>query len=166
MPERRLFTDFKLCIGCHSCEIACKQENDLPVGVNRIRIVEAASRPDEALRLSFAAVVCKQCTRAPCIEACPVNALSRGEHEVVTLQKELCIGCKACIEACPFAGIDFDSGKGVIEKCDLCLSRINHGRRPFCEQNCPTGALFFGTPEEYLQVKLQELAQTVARRGQ
>jgi Fe-S-cluster-containing dehydrogenase component len=123
------------CVGCHVCEVACKQEHDLPPGADRIRILERTPR--------FEPIYCRHCFRPPCLESCPTGAIKR-EKGIVFLDKEKCIGCKACMEACPFGAMGFDAEKGVAEKCDLCFQRTEKGERPACVSVCPARCMEFG----------------------
>ncbi len=125
----------KDCVGCHACEVACKQEHDLPPGADRIRILE--KNP------IFEPIYCRHCFRPPCMESCPTGAIKR-EEGIVTLDRRKCIGCKACTEACPFGAMGFDAGRGVAEKCDLCFQRTRKGERPACVSVCPARCMEFG----------------------
>jgi Fe-S-cluster-containing dehydrogenase component len=93
------------CIGCHACTVACKSENEVPVGVTRtyVRSVDAGVFPQA--RLVFQVTRCNQCTDAPCVTACPTGAMFRREDGIVDFGKPVCIGCKACMAACPYDAI-------------------------------------------------------------
>ena len=100
----------ELCLGCQACEIACKQEHDIPVGPRWMRAITVG--PEEVggkLRLSFHHIRCMHCSEPPCIDACPVDAISKRIDGIVLINEELCIGCDACIEACPFGAPQFGS---------------------------------------------------------
>ncbi len=125
----------KDCMGCHACEVACKQEHGLGVGPRLVRVIE--NTPD------FYPVYC-HCAHAPCGEACPVDAISRNERGVVLIDKALCIGCKECLEACPFGAMQYDGEEEVAMKCDLCLHKINADEAPACGSVCPTGCIAWG----------------------
>ncbi len=105
------------CMGCHACEVACKQEHGLGVGPRLVRVIERA--PD------FIPIYCHHCAKAPCKEACPVDAISRDERGIVLINNDLCIGCKECMEACPFGAMQFDDDKEIAVKCYLCEGRFN-----------------------------------------
>ena len=126
----------KDCMGCHSCEVACKQEHGLGVGPRLVRVIENA--PD------FIPIHCHHCARAPCLESCPTEAISRNEQGIVLIKGGLCIGCKACLEACPFGAMQFDEDKEIAVKCDLCIKRLNNDEEPACSRVCPTQCIFWG----------------------
>jgi Fe-S-cluster-containing dehydrogenase component len=126
----------KECMGCHACEVACKQEHGLGVGPRFVRVIE--SSPD------FFPVYCHHCAQAPCKAACPVEAISRNEMGVVLIDKELCIGCKECMEACPFGAMQFDDDTDLAVKCDFCIDRLKNDQAPACSSVCPTGCIGWG----------------------
>ena len=149
MEQYALLFDSSRCVGCQACEVACKSENGLPVGISWIRLLPAVPREiDGKLSLDFRLVRCMHCGKAPCIDACPQGALIRSERGVVLVNEELCIGCKICIEVCPFAAPQFNPQKGVVEMCNLCCHRVEEGLVPACVQACITDALFFGKSSE------------------
>ncbi len=130
----------KDCVGCHACEVACKQQHDLPVGADRIRILERIPR--------FEALYCRHCVRPPCKDACPTEAIYQ-ERGVVLLDKERCIGCRACVEACPFGAVGFDLDQGLAIKCDLCYEhRLSKGLGPACASVCPARCIEWGELRE------------------
>lgn len=125
----------KDCVGCHACEVACKQQHDLPPGADLIRILEKIPR--------FEPLYCRHCVRPPCLEACPTQAIFQ-EKGAVLLDPQKCIGCKACIEACPFNAMGFDLHREVAVKCDMCLKeRVLQGEKPACATVCPARCIEF-----------------------
>lgn len=118
------------CIGCHSCTVACKQENQVPVGVFRtwVKYVETGTFPD--VERHFAVLRCNQCTRPPCVTICPTGALHKRPDGIVDLDREACVGCKACLQACPFETLHFDDGRRVVSKCHLCAHRLERRALP------------------------------------
>jgi Fe-S-cluster-containing dehydrogenase component len=121
------------CMGCHSCEVACKQEHGLGVGPRLVRVIEQA--PD------FIPVYCHHCVKAPCVDACPVKAIFKTTDGVVLINNDLCIGCRECLPACPFEAMQFDEDRGLAVKCDLCIDRLREGLLPACAGICPTGCI-------------------------
>lgn len=126
----------KDCMGCHACEVACKQEHGLGVGPRLVRVIEKA--PD------FTPLYCHHCAGAPCREACPVEAITRNAQGIVLIDNGLCIGCKACVEACPFGAMQFDENHELAVKCDMCIDRQKEGQGPACASICPTRCIFWG----------------------
>jgi len=145
--KRALLADTDLCIGCFACEVACKQEHNLPVGVRWMEIVqEGPTEVNGRLVMAFIPTHCMHCGKPPCKEACPTNAIYQRSDGVVLIDQEKCIGCGACIEACPFGAPQYMEEKNIVQKCDLCVERTDQELLPACVQHCPTGALIFGTP--------------------
>lgn len=134
----------KDCMGCHACEVACKQEHDLGVGPRLVRVIEGSS--------DFTPVFCHHCAKAPCRDACPVEAISRNEQGIVLIDEELCIGCRECIDACPFGAMQYEENKNVAVKCDLCSDRLQEGKKPACMSICPTGCISISTPKNIAAV--------------
>jgi Fe-S-cluster-containing dehydrogenase component len=124
------------CMGCHACEVACKQEHALGVGPRLIKVIE--NGPD------FIPVYCHHCAKAPCAEACPVDAISRNDEGIVLIDENACIGCRDCIEACPFNAMQFDEQDETAVKCDLCIERLAEKKQPACISVCPTGCISLG----------------------
>lgn len=126
------FTD-EDCCGCHACEVACKQEHLLLNGWGFVRVVERSPL--------FIPVYCRHCEDAPCMESCPVGAISRIEEGIVVVGEDKCIGCRECVTSCPFGAMRFREDKNVAAKCDLCVERLRRGQAPACAVVCPTGCI-------------------------
>ena len=136
--------DLRKCIGCHACTIACKAEHEIPVGVNRcwVKTVEQGSFPDT--RRLFFPVLCNQCTDAPCVRICPTSALFKRRDGIVDLHGDSCIGCRACMEACPYDQLFIDPNTHTAEKCNFCANRVENQLLPACVIVCPTECRIFG----------------------
>lgn len=148
--RRFLYHDSENCVGCHSCEVACKVEHSLPVGVNRVRIsVEGPTVINGELRLNFRSVRCMHCAQPPCMEVCPTGAIQKRREGIVFIEHSLCNGCQDCAKACPYSAISFHPQDGRAEICDLCIDRLDENLAPFCVKHCMGEALFFGTEEEF-----------------
>jgi Fe-S-cluster-containing dehydrogenase component len=137
MAQYTLLFRKKDCMGCHACEVACKQEHALGVGPRLVRVIEKS--PD------FFPVYCHHCANAPCKEACPVDAISKTARGVVLIDGEVCIGCRECLEACPFGAMQFSEDAQTAVKCDLCVDRVENGQAPACFTVCATGCISWGT---------------------
>jgi Fe-S-cluster-containing dehydrogenase component len=149
MTKYKLQADVSKCIGCHSCEVACKQEFNLPVGPMPMRVLKIGPRiiKDE-LRTDYVPVFCKHCDDAPCIQACPEGALYKRDDGIVLVNKEKCTGCKICIDACPIKAPQFNPETNKIELCNFCAHRFDKGEQPSCVIVCPARCLYFGEPSE------------------
>jgi len=132
------------CIGCHACTVACKSENDIPVGDFRtwVKYTEEGAWPE--VSRSFTVLRCNQCTDAPCVTICPVTALDKRPDGIVDLDKDICVGCKACMQACPYDSIFLDERTGTASKCHFCAHRTEVGLAPACAVVCPTEAIIPG----------------------
>ena len=136
--------DHESCIGCHACTTACKSENDVPLSVTRtyVKSVDIGTFPQA--RRAFQVTRCNQCDDAPCTVACPTSAMYRREDGIVDFDKDACIGCKACIAACPYDAIFINPEDHSAEKCNFCAHRIDVGLEPACAVVCPTQAIMVG----------------------
>jgi formate dehydrogenase iron-sulfur subunit len=181
------FTDTTTCIGCKACEVACKQWNDLPADGSvfrhggsydhtgelsaatwrHVRFVELDNLVDAAARpfgdWVFMSDVCKHCTNAGCLDACPTGALIRTEFETVVLQPDVCNGCGYCVSACPFGVVDRVHEDGRAGKCTLCYDRLEDGLEPACAKACPTDSIQFGPYDELVEVASKRVATLQAR---
>ncbi len=161
----KLVADIDFCFGCFACEVACKQEHNLPQGPKLMKIIQAG--PNEIggkLVMDFIPMHCRHCENPPCIESCPVDAISKRSDGVVLFNEELCIGCEQCVEACPFGAPQFCPEKKIVQACNLCYHRIDQGLLPACVQNCPTEALIFGDPNVLSEKLRQRNADALLNR--
>ena len=159
-PERWVkLLDQDRCIGCHACTTACKSENEVPLGVTRtfVKSVDAGVFPQ--VRRSFQVTRCNQCTDAPCVAACPTQAMYQRPDGIVDFDKDICIGCKACMAACPYDAIFINPEDHSAEKCNLCAHRLDIGLEPACVTVCPTGAILVGD----LNDPSSEVARVIGR---
>ena len=148
--------DQNRCIGCHACTVACKEEHNIAVGVNRtwVKYIEKGHYPDT--RRHFAVLRCNHCDDAPCIEICPTVALFRRRDGIVDFDNERCIGCKSCMQACPYDALYIDPDRNTAAKCNFDASRVEMGYKPACEVVCPTQAILSGD--------LDDPASAISRR--
>ena len=136
--------DNRRCIGCHACTTACKMEHLVPLGVTRtyVKQVDVGTYPN--VRRQFQVTRCNQCDQAPCVTICPVTAMFRRPDGIVDFDREECIGCKACIAACPYDAIFINPETHSAEKCNFCAHRIDQGLEPACVIVCPERAIVIG----------------------
>ena len=137
--------DVNKCYGCYACVVACAHENNVPVGVFRTW-VERYVKPDGTI--IYVPKQCNHCENPSCIDVCPVNATYKTEDGLVLVNDDICIGCGACIQNCPYGARFLNPVKGVADKCTLCDHRIYQGLLPACVEACPTGARIFGDIED------------------
>lgn len=158
--RKGFLVDTARCIGCRSCQVACKQWNKLhadkttnlgtfenprdltPALFNRIQFIEKEAT-DGSMTWRFLNKRCMHCGDAGCIKVCPSGALTKTKDGIVVYDKEKCISCKYCVSACPFNIPRYDDD-GKVSKCHLCTDRISGGLTPACAKACPTEALKFG----------------------
>lgn len=167
--------DLNRCIGCWTCSVACKEENDVPIGLYWLRIltiggdqIDEPSGTFPDLSLAYQATNCFHCDNPPCVKACPVQATYKREDGIVAIDYGRCIGCRYCMVACPYNNRVFNWRKpvqepapavavvgelaarprGVVEKCTFCMHRVPKGYLPRCIIACPTGARSFGDLED------------------
>jgi dimethyl sulfoxide reductase iron-sulfur subunit len=167
-----MVVDLERCIGCWSCAVICKSENDVPLGMWWNRILTAglgldAPKVDEHGRLDmhWLPLTCQHCDDAPCEKVCPTGATYTNGEGVVLVNADACIGCRYCMAACPYGVRAFNWGEaehaqgvdegmvpprpvGTVEKCTLCVHRIAEGQVPSCVWSCPAQARIFGDLDE------------------
>jgi Fe-S-cluster-containing dehydrogenase component/formate-dependent nitrite reductase membrane component NrfD len=140
--------DTRSCIGCHACSTACKSENQVPLGVNRtwVKYVESGTFPDT--RRAFQVTRCNHCANPPCVRICPVTAMYQRTDGIVEFDSDVCIGCKACLQACPYDAIYIDPDSGTAAKCHFCGHRVENGLEPACVVVCPTHSIIAGDMDD------------------
>ncbi len=136
--------DQRTCIGCHACTVACKTEHEVPVGQFRtwVKYVDSGEFPDTTR--SFGVMRCNHCTDAPCVKICPTQALFKREDGIVDFDNERCIGCKSCMQACPYDAIYIDADTHTAAKCNMCAHRVDQDLEPACVVVCPTHSIWVG----------------------
>lgn len=146
------------CIGCKACVIACKDKNDLPLGEKYRKVYDYAKCewnvddqgvcvPSDYYAYSVSAT-CNHCEAPACLSVCPVGAIYKREEDgVVWIDEEACIGCEACVAACPFEAPYMSAATGVAHKCDFCIDLIDLGEIPQCVAACPARCLNYGDIE-------------------
>ena len=152
--------DHERCIGCHACTVACKEEHGVPVGVFRtwVKYIEKGVFPHTSRH--FGVMRCNHCDDAPCIEICPTSALFRRDDGIVDFDNSRCIGCKACMQACPYDALYLDPNTHTAAKCNFCAHRIEMNLEPACVIVCPTRAIIAGDIDN----PDHEISQIIATR--
>jgi len=151
MSQLALMIDLERCIGCKSCEAACKQEHGLGPHEyrNKVLWMETPGTP----HVDLLTVTCQHCERPACLRACPVNPKAIHKDPVtgvVAVDESRCTGCGECVVACPYGAMGFDPIDHHAVKCDLCADRRGRGEKPACASVCPTTAIRFGEREEHV----------------
>ncbi len=169
MAKYGMIIDLQKCIGCNACTVACKVEHNTPNDIHYTQVLEheAGTYPD--VSRTFLPTLCNHCENPPCVPVCPTKASYVREDGIVLIDHDRCIGCGACILACPYdqrTRVDdertvFHDGltsfinnanaappSGVATKCDFCYHRVDRGDLPACVETCPTRARIFGAWDE------------------
>ncbi|MDL0136063.1 4Fe-4S dicluster domain-containing protein [Halobacterium salinarum] len=174
MTNYGLVIDQERCIGCQTCAMTCKQENNVPMGQfwNRVLTVggehvdtPSGTYPEDGesgdLDMNYQPTACQHCENAPCVKVCPVNATYTRDDGIVKIDYDKCMGCRYCMAACPYNARVFnwdepehrpedgtgdvaERPQGVVEKCTFCSHRVEDGLDPACVVNCPADARIFG----------------------
>lgn len=136
--------DQRTCIGCHACTVACKTEHEVPVGQFRtwVKYVDQGSFPNNTR--DFGVMRCNHCTDAPCVKICPTKALYKRKDGIVDFDKDRCIGCKSCMQGCPYDAIYIDADTNTAAKCNFCAHRVDENLEPACVVVCPTHSIWVG----------------------
>ena len=165
-PRWGMAINLKRCVGCHSCAIACKVENGTNRNIFWMRVLEKEEGKFPVARKVFLPIRCNHCSDPPCVPVCPTGAsYIRKKDNLVLINQDKCIGCRACVVACPYqVRFTAENSKGyygdeltpyeekaykkwqprTAQKCTFCVHRIDEGLQPACVQTCPTRALVFG----------------------
>ncbi len=162
--QRILYIDTQRCMGCRACETVCKLENDLPAGPRYTMVAEVETGSGLTEKLNFLPVPCQHCGDAPCVRACPTGALYKRADGIVLVEQSKCIGCHECLMACPF-GVPQFGESGRMQKCTMCVHRIDEGSLPACAANCPAEAILCDTPENISRILRQRYSDRTLAYG-
>ncbi|QKF07089.1 4Fe-4S dicluster domain-containing protein [Berryella wangjianweii] len=137
------YIDNDRCFGCSTCSMACtttKLPGNRAVFMRRVRRI----RSEEPRALSFVSMSCNHCADPACLRACPQGAYEKLDNGIVRQSHDKCIGCRACIEACPYDAPAYDEESRSVYKCDLCADRLDRGQPPACVESCPGANIAYG----------------------
>lgn len=154
-----IYIDTKRCMNCRACEIACKLENNLPAGPRYTMVVESDFTTEDGRDKSeFLPMPCLHCGEPACTKACPTGAVYKRVDGIVVVNQSKCIGCRECLWACPFGVPQFGSD-GKMQKCNMCLHRLENNEIPACARACNAEAIKVGTVEEISAYVREKYAQ-------
>jgi len=152
MKRLAFYFDSDCCSGCKTCHIACKDKNDLPLGVLWRRVYEVTSgdwKTDgkvwyQNIIAYNVSMSCNHCEEPVCLKNCPATAITKRTDGIVEINPDKCLGCKYCQWVCPYGAPQFNPEKGTMTKCNLCADYVDEGKNPSCVDACPMRALDFG----------------------
>jgi molybdopterin-containing oxidoreductase family iron-sulfur binding subunit len=158
--------DLKKCIGCYGCQVSCKAEKATPPGVLFARVAKWETGTYPNVRRFSLPLLCMHCAEPPCREVCPTGATAKRADGIVVIDQDTCVGCRACMMACPYVARYYRNGPGeyfpgqgltpyeargyerhptgVVAKCDFCVERLERGLEPSCVATCMAHARHFG----------------------
>ena len=162
MAHKGFYFNMDACVGCRTCQVACKDKNDLPIGTiyRKVDSFETGEFPTSLLyHLTH---TCNHCESPACVANCPTGAMAKREDNgAVVVDTSVCIGCGTCAESCPYDVPQIDEESNVSSKCTMCFDRLDNDHRPWCVQACPAEARFAGDisdPES-------EVSKYIAEKG-
>ena len=150
------------CVECYACDVACKAEHDVDLGVHWRRVINVWSGAFPTPSLKTLSLGCMHCGNPACEAVCPAGAIQKqADTGAVVVDSSKCIGCHYCFFACPF-GVPNYGDSGTMQKCNLCVERLAKGQQPKCSTTCPAGALHFGTMEDLAKQAQEKAAKKLA----
>ena len=149
MARYAMVTDLRKCVSCEACTAACNGEWEVPAGYARTHVRKTPiSGTFPRLMASALIAQCNHCDHPSCVKACPSGATSQDANGIVQVDRNLCIGCGFCVDACPYEARYINPVLKMVDKCDFCSPRIEREQEPACVSTCPAHAKFFGDLED------------------
>ena len=145
MTRYAMVMDTRRCIGCDSCTVACKVQNNLPLDIILNPVITSGPHGSyPLLHMNHIPLLCMHCEEAPCVHACPTGASKKDDDGIIWNDFDSCIGCGACIASCPYNARHKDRASGVVVKCTFCRDRVGKRQEPHCVWTCHQRARIFG----------------------
>lgn len=149
MGKMGFYFDAANCIGCHTCQVACKDVNRLEVGENFRNVTSYCTGSGYEPHMYHIAIACNHCENPACTASCPTGAMHKDEETGLVLHDDgVCIGCRSCVMSCPYGHPQMIESLGVVHKCDACAGLRLKGEQPSCVASCPQRVLEFGDVDE------------------
>lgn len=148
MGKLGFLIDLTQCTGCATCQVACKDLHDSPLGVKfrRVSTYETGTYPKPGVY--HFSISCNHCEKPACVANCPTGAMSIADDGTVQHDDDVCIGCKTCVESCPYGAPQYNESIAIVEKCDACATQRATGENPICVDACRNRCLHFGDLDE------------------
>ncbi len=160
MTQYGFYVDSSRCSGCKTCQVSCKDKNELDVGPKFRRVyeygggswVKSGNGWLNNTYTYYLSIACNHCDDPTCVKGCPTGAMHKREQDgLVVVNQDICVGCRYCELRCPYGAPQFDEKKQLMTKCDGCFDRVEKGLQPTCVESCPQRALDFGPIDELRQ---------------
>ena len=143
------YVNMQRCIGCRTCQVACKDRHNLQAAgprTRRVETFECGAYPD--VQMFHTTVSCNHCENPACVAGCPTGAMFKSDDGTVQHIDDRCVVCRNCMLACPYGAPQLDEGENMIVKCVSCKALREDGRNPVCVDACPMRAIEFGDIDE------------------
>lgn len=165
MSKYCIVTNQARCISCKACEVHCKVKNGVPLGAKLgMHIASGPTNVDGKPVIRTLYMPCFHCEEPWCVNACPTGAMTRRAKDgIVYVDQKRCVGCKACMMACPWRVPQWNEATRKVMKCDYCRDRIDEGLKPACVTACTAHALEFTTPNEASQKNRDAYGQNLLK---
>lgn len=156
--------DLEKCTGCKGCSVSCKNEHEIPPGVNFCWVYQegpVGTYPN--VHMYYLPRACMRCSEPICVKVCPTKASYLTEEGIVLIDEDRCFGCQYCIWACPYEARFLHPGKKIVQKCNSCIHLVAMGKDPNCVVNCQGKARYFGDLNDPESQVSRVLAQNTGR---
>ena len=144
MAKKGFYINLKDCMGCCTCQIACKDKNNLPIGIlfRKVTSYETGKFPNP--KPYHYPATCNHCASPACVAHCPTGAMYIDEDETVQHNDDICIGCRTCVSACPYSVPQYFEDEDIVRKCNMCQDLTSVGENPACVDACRNRCLEWG----------------------